>query len=122
MILPPFLRLVPEDIPNLAQWAQPLIGVLNNYADRLNVIFRGNLGWENFSSEKQTVTCTSGVPQQITLQTMKLQPTIVLPCYSLGQQFTVAITSYGSTLQPIITVTNATNPTGAQQVTVRFLP
>jgi hypothetical protein len=119
MILPPFFRLTAEDLPNAPTWVRPLISGLNSLADRLNIVFRGNIDFNNIASEERTITATSGTPVQVTLQVMKVQPTIVLPVYSAGQQFTVCITSYSSTGAPLVTVTN---PTGPQTITVRFLP
>jgi hypothetical protein len=116
------MRLVPEDFPGAPSWFQPIFGFVDQFADRLNILFRQNIDWNNISSELRTITATSGVPVTVTLQVLQVQPTIILPVYSSGQAFTAAITGYSSTLQPIVTITNATNPTGAQSVNVRFLP
>jgi hypothetical protein len=122
MLLPPFMRLVPENLPNAPTWFMPIFSTFNQFADRLNIIFRGNIDWSNITNEMRTLSATSGVPVTTTLQVMKTHPTIVLPVYSAGQNFTVAITGYANTLSPIVTVTNITNPTGAQIINLRFLP
>jgi hypothetical protein len=39
MSLPPFIRLVQEDVPGLPSWFNPIVTFLNQFSDQLNIVF-----------------------------------------------------------------------------------